>query len=171
MFGFSPQGVDAAAVLAGQVPAASAYQRVDLGPNAAEGGMLQVIPSRAAESAPSGLLESPALANLTETLRRDFDLVILDTPPLLSVSDAGIVAGAADAILVVVRAGEVKRAALLDSARLLFSYGVPKLGFVLTGATAQEDYTYRYGYPQTALPQGASNGKPQPLAGAVSADD
>lgn len=171
-FGLTDARPDVAAVLNGEAPVANAFHDVDLGAGT-NGGSLRVLASRPSQATPSALLEKPALSKLIETLSRDFDLVILDTPPLLSVSDAGVIARTADAILVVVRAGEVAQAALVDTSRLLFSFDVPKLGFVFTDSAAAGGYGYSYGYgaaygePRPV----AANGSQRPVTAAVGADD
>jgi non-specific protein-tyrosine kinase len=84
------------------------------------------------------------------------DFVLVDAPPLLTVSDAATLSTRVDAIIVVVRLGVVNRPMLRDLAREIDASPAPKLGFILTGAGPTELYGMgAYGY----------RGKPEPRAG------
>ncbi len=61
---------------------------------------------------PSESLASKRFANLLETLRGQYDILILDTPPILPVTDASIVCGLADLVLMIARCGNTERTAL-----------------------------------------------------------
>ena len=67
------------------------------------------------------LLRSPRLDHLLQEARRRFDLVIVDTPPLLPVTDAVVLARALDGIVVVVAANDTPRKLLEESLNLLDS--------------------------------------------------
>jgi len=85
------------------------------------------------------LLRSPRLDHLLQEARRRFDLVIVDTPPLLPVSDAVVLARALDGIVVVVAANDTPRKLLEESLNLLDSSKV--LGIVFN-----RDHRPLYGY-------------------------
>jgi Mrp family chromosome partitioning ATPase len=75
------------------------------------------------------------------------DFVLIDAPPLLTVSDAATLSSRVDAILVVVRLGLINRSMLRDLGRTLDASPAAKLGFILTGADGVEAYgagTYAY---------------------------
>jgi capsular exopolysaccharide synthesis family protein len=87
-------------------------------------------------------------ARLLEEARSMADVVLLDTAPLLVVSDAGELLPAVDAVIMVARAGQTSRDAARRSAELLDRAGIPVLGVVLVGAQSPISYYYRglYGY-------------------------
>lgn len=66
---------------------------------------LKAIPVSAAAEDPSHTLNSPRLATLFARLRTEFDLIIINSPPILAVGDAEILAGFADATVLVLRWG------------------------------------------------------------------
>lgn len=63
------------------------------------------LPSGRAEQHPGELIASQKLQQLIETLRPLFDWIVIDTPPVIPVSDASILAGLCDGVLLVVNAG------------------------------------------------------------------
>jgi Mrp family chromosome partitioning ATPase len=71
---------------------------------------------------------------------------LLDSAPLLPVSDGIVLSNKVDAMLIVVRATTVKRPVLAELQRVLSSCPAAKLGFVLTGSDEGEGYGYGYGY-------------------------
>jgi Mrp family chromosome partitioning ATPase len=83
---------------------------------------------------------------LTELSER-YDVVLVDTPPLLAVGDVMTLSTKVDAIVVVTRLG-IHRRQLEELARQLHSCRAPVLGFVLTGASHGDSYSYGYGYDQ-----------------------
>ncbi len=87
-------------------------------------------------------------ARLLEEARSMADVVLLDTAPLLVVSDASELLPAVDAVIMVARAGQTSRDAARRSAELLDRAGIPVLGVVLIGAQSPISYYYRglYGY-------------------------
>ena len=113
---------------------------------------LDVMPSGPIPPNPSELLNSPIFARLgTDLLKRGYDHVLFDSPPVLSVSDPVIVATTADAGILVVRAGRTPRqSARLAVARLDRTGGSP-FGLVLNefdaGAHAEQYQDY-YGHEQ-----------------------
>jgi Mrp family chromosome partitioning ATPase len=68
------------------------------------------------------------------------DYVLVDTPPMLPVSDAAIVSSHVDATLVVVRLGKITRSNLRELARELEGSPAPKLGFIVTGSNPIDFY-------------------------------
>jgi capsular exopolysaccharide synthesis family protein len=76
---------------------------------------LSILPAGVYRGSASDLLEAAHLHNLIEDLASEFDLVVIDSPPVMAVTDAAIFANAASAVLFVVGAGvshHVARAAL-----------------------------------------------------------
>jgi capsular exopolysaccharide synthesis family protein len=79
----------------------------------------------------SDLLYSPRLKELFEFSRNNFDIVLIDTPPMLQIPDARVMGQAADAVLMVVRAGKTTREAALAVRQRLAEDGTTITGGVL----------------------------------------
>ena len=77
------------------------------------------------------LLYSPRLKELFEFSRNNFDIVLIDTPPMLQIPDARVIGQAADAVLIVVRAGKTTREAALAVRQRLAEDGTTITGSVL----------------------------------------
>lgn len=112
---------------------------------------LSVLPAGVASAITGTLaefLESPQLAAVLDELASRFELVLLDTPPLLAVGDAIALTAHVDALLLVLQARS-QRPLLRELARQLQQSQAPTLGFVLTGldeAAAYGGYGYGYAY-------------------------
>ena len=111
---------------------------------------LTVLPSGPETEHPAELLESSGMKRLLATLKAQFDVIIIDTPPVLPVSDPGIIAAQTDGALFVVRAGRTQRKTVLQAQALLTQMKATVLGCVLTHveyhlAGYYGYYRYRYG--------------------------
>lgn len=84
------------------------------------------------KSDPQGLLTSDRMSELLATLRDRYDLVVLDTPPVLPVADALVLASQVDSVLMIVRWEKTARAATQDAVRLLRESRVHIMGVVMT---------------------------------------
>jgi capsular exopolysaccharide synthesis family protein len=111
-------------VLIGRATFADAVQ--DWGPHG-----LQVLTGGVAPPNPSELLGSPAMSELLAQFHQDYDLVIIDSPPLGPVTDASILGAQADGVLIVFRYGKTKRAQLARTVHALDVVGARKLGAVM----------------------------------------
>ncbi|OCT11060.1 hypothetical protein A8709_05010 [Paenibacillus pectinilyticus] len=80
---------------------------------------------------PSGLLASKQMDTLLATLKENFDIVIVDTPSLLTITDAKIMATKCDGILLIVEYGKVKREAAKKVKEELMLANVKLIGVVL----------------------------------------
>lgn len=76
-------------------------------------------------------LYSEKINRLLRRLRRDFDVVLIDTPAMLHLSDARMLARSADGVILVVRAGRTARQAILTAMQKLTADGTPVLGSIL----------------------------------------
>lgn len=108
---------------------------------------LWVLTSGPIPSNPSEVLGSSRMKTLVEQMREEYEYVILDTPPLISVSDSAILASQADGILMVIRPGKVKGEIGRHTKELLERIGTPVLGCVFNGVEASHrNYYYYYNY-------------------------
>ena len=97
-------------------------------------------PTRASSSAAGGSARSS-----TGCATR-YDLVIIDTPPILRVGDAMTLSTQADGVLIVTRLNVIRRPMLAELRRLLATAPATKLGFVVTGSRDGQSGGYGYGY-------------------------
>jgi capsular exopolysaccharide synthesis family protein len=95
---------------------------------------------------PSELLNSDHAAQVLTELRARFDMVLLDSPPVLPVTDAAILSTRADATLLVATAGKTTRRAVSRAVELLRQVEAPLVGSVLNRVKDQPGYGYGYGY-------------------------
>ncbi len=108
---------------------------------------LDVLPSGSTPPNPSELLGSSAMDALVAELRRDYEYIVMDTPPVLPVTDAAVVATNADATILVVKSGDTDETAAQRAIDQLRRVNARIAGAVLNAVSAKRDpqYTY-YGY-------------------------
>ena len=115
---------------------------------------LKVLGSGSIPPNPSELLGSQAMVDLIAELKKQFDLIVIDTPPLLPVTDAVIAATAADGALVVVRYGKTLRAEVDRAVGSLKAVDARVLGTILNRVPSRgvDAHRYeRYEYSQESL--------------------
>lgn len=95
---------------------------------------------------PSELLGSLSAQKILTELRGQFDYVIVDSSPLLAVTDGAVLAANADGALLVTRFGQTKRDQVLHAAGMLHDVGATVLGAVLSMMPARGGGTYSYNY-------------------------
>jgi capsular exopolysaccharide synthesis family protein len=123
----------------------SAFTRVNDYPN------LSVITSGPIPPNSSELLGSIQMKHLMDLLREDYDLVIMDTPPILPVTDAVVASSLADGVILVVQAGTTRGADVRHAQEVLETAHANVLGVVLNRAhlRARHYYTHVYGASTT----------------------
>jgi non-specific protein-tyrosine kinase len=110
-------------------------------------GMVEVLPVGPLPPKPAEFVGSRALAALLAELEQRADLVLIDAPPILDLSDAMTLSAQVDGLVVVTRLPSNKRSTLMELHRVLATAPTTKLGVVLTGTTASDTYgSYGYGY-------------------------
>ena len=94
------------------------------------------------------LLSSPRMGRLIQSLRAKFDHVIIDTPPVLELADAGILGAQSDEVLLVARMRRTPRPLIEQAMRTLSSYNAEVQGLIATDNPRSRGwgYGYRYGY-------------------------
>lgn len=93
---------------------------------------LHVIVAGGERHDPQEMLASDRMTALLTSVRDKYDMVVLDTPPVLPVADAQVLAGLADATLMVVRWEKTSRVAVRNAVRLIRENGAYIMGAVLT---------------------------------------
>ncbi|MGG0492169.1 CpsD/CapB family tyrosine-protein kinase [Priestia megaterium] len=95
---------------------------------------------------PSELLASHQMEELLKEMKQQFDMVIFDTPPILAVADAQILANQVDASILVVSSGKTEKEAALKAKEILVHAKSKLLGAVLNNRKAESgNYYYYYG--------------------------
>lgn len=96
-------------------------------------------------SHPADLLASAKMTDLISQLRSQFEYILIDTPPVIPVTDAVIIGTFVDGVLMVIKAGETQRGIVARSTELLSQAHVKVIGHILTGIEYfVPDYIYRY---------------------------
>jgi capsular exopolysaccharide synthesis family protein len=115
---------------------------------------------------PSELLQSKAMETLLAQLRAEFDVVLLDAPPLLPVTDAALLAAQTDGALIVVRHAKTTQDQLAHAIDRLTAVDAKTVGVVLnmvpTKRRGGEVYSYTYEYNYASRPADRDE---QPLDG------
>lgn len=115
---------------------------------------LCIVPAGVIPPNPAELLSSVRLREGLEYLRRSFDYVVMDSPPVLSVTDGRIIGAQADGVILVVRGGSTPREAVLRTRQLLEEVHADVIGTLLNNVDVRSaDFNcskyqyYGYGYP------------------------
>jgi non-specific protein-tyrosine kinase len=109
---------------------------------------LSVLPSGPVPHNPSELLDSARMIEVIEDLKQRADIVIFDSPPVLSVADATILAAKMDGVLLVVDSGYTRRGTAKRAKEILQGIGASVVGVVVNRAVAKAEsdyYDYSYG--------------------------
>lgn len=108
-------------------------------------GNLVVLPAGTVPPNPSELLGSRAMASLIRTLESEFDVVIIDLPPLLPVTDAALVSKLTRGSLLVVAAGRTHKGEFAGAVAALENVGSTVSGVILTMLPTKGPDAYGYG--------------------------
>ncbi|KQY23214.1 chromosome partitioning protein [Cellulomonas sp. Root485] len=119
-------------------------------------GYLHVLPAGQVPPNPSELLGSLAMAHLLEKLTSQYDVVIIDTAPLLPVTDAAILSKLTGGALLVVGADKLHRNQLAESVGALETVGARILGIVVNRQKRKQSDQYAY-YDYTPTPATAAD--------------
>lgn len=142
-------GVGLTSVLIGQVTLADATQTWgDSG--------LSVLPSGPLPPNPSELLASAGMRALMATLETTYDVVVVDAPPLLPVTDAAVIATLTSGALLCIRVGKVRHEQIRRALEALRAVDAAVLGCVLTMAPTRGHGSYAYGYGYGYSPRDSS---------------
>ncbi|HEY3938283.1 MAG TPA: polysaccharide biosynthesis tyrosine autokinase [Bryobacteraceae bacterium] len=105
---------------------------------------LHLLPSGPGTLSIANLLYSRRLFELLQKLRAEFDIVVIDTPPMLYISDARVLGRLADGAILVIRASKTTRDAARAAKQRLVDDGIPVLGTILNEYDLRKKS--RYGY-------------------------
>jgi capsular exopolysaccharide synthesis family protein len=108
---------------------------------------LDVLPAGPTPPMPSEILGSTAFDELLQELSSRYDIILIDSPPALLVTDAVVISARTDAVLWITRAGVTTKPQLARALELIERNGMPVIGFVVNRInTRSADYLYGYGY-------------------------
>ena len=128
-------------VLIGDVTLPQAIQSVAAVPN------LSVLPAGHPPPNPSELLSGERARRLIDVLGRTYDVVVIDCPPVLPVTDSLVLGRMADTTLLVTSANKTSKRSLTRAVELLRQVDAPLVGTVLNSLSADESFSgepYRY---------------------------
>ncbi len=118
---------------------------------------LWFLPSGGLPTDPAGLLNSRAMVDMIADMKRRFDFVFIDSPPILGVSDASVIASEADMTMVIVQQGKLPEKTLQHVKQGIESAGGNLVGVVMNNVDVRSDSQYSYYtsyYSYYATPQG-----------------
>jgi exopolysaccharide transport family protein len=128
-------------VLTGSTTLEQAITRTAVLPN------LDVLTAGTPPPNPAELLASTNMRDLLARLREQYDHIVIDTPPSLSVTDAVVLSPRADAVLLVIRSGQTTKQALRRSRDILTQVNAKVVGVLLNAVDlSSPDYYYYYEY-------------------------
>jgi len=107
-----------------------------------------VLPCGPTPPNPAELLNSTKMKNMMAEVREVFDIVLIDTPPVLVVIDPIIVSSLADSVVLVVRAGKTERKPFLNAVAQLKKSNAKIIGVIFNGVRADGQKYYYGGYKQ-----------------------
>ena len=126
-------------VLLGEVTLAEALYEVPISSGVPR---LRLLPAGPLPPNPSEIMGTARMGDLITNLKQSADVVILDTPPLVPVTDAMVLSGRVDGVLLVASAGNTRRRHLQRATEYLEQAEAPVIGAVLNGSGQH----IRYGY-------------------------
>jgi polysaccharide biosynthesis transport protein len=128
-------------VLTGSTTLEQAITRTSILPN------LYILPAGTPPPNPAELLASTNMREVLDQLREQYDHIVLDTPPSLSVTDAVVLSPRADAVMLVIRSGRTTKQALRRARDILAQVNAKVIGVLLNAVDLRSpDYYYYYEY-------------------------
>jgi receptor protein-tyrosine kinase len=95
----------------------------------------------------ASLLHSPRLQELLNRLRQEYDIVLIDSPPMLQLADSRVLGSAADGVILVIRSGKTRQDVAAATVQRFHSDGTRVLGTILNDwnpKTASQSPYYNY---------------------------
>lgn len=143
----SPNHVGVTSVLAGQVSLREAVQNAD-----GHRGV-SVLTAGPIPPNPSELLSSRRTSELLFRLQSDFEIVLIDSPPVLPVTDAAVLSTWVEATVIIAAGGVTTRKQLRTAIERLRQVEAPLAGVVLNQGPQEEQYGYSYHYAEQPVPR------------------
>ena len=138
---------------------------------------LSLVTSGPIPSNPAELLTSARFAAILDVYRKEYEFVLIDTPPMLAVTDPSIICGHADLLYMVMRIRNGVRTSATRAKEMIDSMGIEMGGIIINGLRRKDQKTYEYsgqygygGYKYAASPSKSNprrNVPPSPPKGHV----
>ncbi len=100
---------------------------------------LSVLPAGPSPANPAELLSSARFARMLKDARDEYDLVLVDSPPLLAVSDPCVIARQTERVLLVVRLGKSSMSSMAQAREMVKTHGIKLLGVVANDLSTNDD--------------------------------
>jgi capsular exopolysaccharide synthesis family protein len=136
IFGIESSAVGLSCVIVGGVKWTDAIRDVGI-------ANLSILPAGATPPNPAELLLSPGFEQFLAAVREQYDYVLIDSPPVLAVSDATVIAARTDGVVLTIRVTTNAAPSALQAKRMLDSVDAKTLGIIVNGF--QKDRNYGYG--------------------------
>lgn len=107
---------------------------------------LSILPSGTLPPNPSELLGSSAMRKLVDEMKRQYDVILFDSPPVIAVTDAAVLCKSLDGVVLVVKSGQTDRSAAAYANTLLGNLHTNLLGGLLNGVNVENMYGSYYYY-------------------------
>ncbi|MES2708373.1 MAG: polysaccharide biosynthesis tyrosine autokinase [Verrucomicrobiota bacterium] len=129
---------------------------------------LYFMPSGILPADAAGILNSRRMSELIADVKNRFDLVLIDSPPILGVSDASVLASEVDLTMIVIQHRKLPRTMLLRVKQAIENVGGNLLGVVLNNVDVRSDSQYQYytSYYTYYSPTNTEKARPRPAAAA-----
>lgn len=141
----------------GQTPLAEAIRNTNV-------ANLSVLLAGAIPPNPVELLDSEQMSDVLARLKERFDMVVIDSPPLIPVADPAALANRVDGVIIVARAGSTHRKRLGEAVKIVEHSGAKLLGVLLNGLSPKDapgEYEYYYSYRSAERPRQATVERPR----------
>jgi capsular exopolysaccharide synthesis family protein len=132
---------------------------------------LYFMPSGILPADAAGILNSRRMSELIADVKNRFDLVLIDSPPILGVSDASVLASEVDLTMIVIQHRKLPRTMLMRVKQAIENVGGNLLGVVLNNVDVRSDSQYQYytSYYTYYSPTNTEKSRPRPAASAPAA--
>ncbi|WP_373484850.1 CpsD/CapB family tyrosine-protein kinase [Acetobacterium malicum] len=103
---------------------------------------LEILTAGNKHVSPTELLNSEAFETFIKQCREEYDVILIDTPPVLSFADASIISKVVDGVLLVIAAHETKKATIVEAKKNLDKVGASVIGVILTKVKFKKNANY-----------------------------
>ena len=134
-------------VLAGDVPVSEAVRVIPLSARErATGGSLALLANSSTFFDPAVLFSSGPMQRFLQHAKQKYDVIVLDTPPLLVNADAALLAQGADIVVLVARLNHLTKNQARRAVRVMQATHISATGIIVTGDVDEPAYGYGYRY-------------------------
>jgi capsular exopolysaccharide synthesis family protein len=106
---------------------------------------LRLLPAGGCGGSPANLFYSPRMSRLLKRLRKEFEMIMIDAPPMIHLADARVLGRLADGVILVIRAGQTTTESALFASQRFAEDGTRVIGTVLNSWDPTSNRHYGYG--------------------------